>query len=360
MPFYFTGSECRKFGRIALFSQEKEDALRLFCGTINARSDWKQWQEFEYAIDSVDGSFFFRAKWHKETVVHVDRDFTTAIFDRKCNETELINLLFHVFRYYLIKQGNVCAHGAAIVNHGAGVLFCGLPGAGKSTQANLWNQHTDSWGLNYDKPAILFEHDNAFVAGTPWSGKENRYINHKVPLHAIVFVNQDSRNYVQRLSQVEAYALIRSNFMTFPISEEMAEHYDDIILRLVATVPVYNLYATISEEAVEVVYSKLFPEYDYLQEKGQRKAMRICDGFKLRKVADEWIVIPRGAHALSFNGSVLLNDTGAFVYQKLEAGITFEQLVSEVASEYLIDMDVATRDVTAFLEMLRTEGMLEE
>ncbi|MBE5790532.1 MAG: PqqD family peptide modification chaperone [Clostridiales bacterium] len=360
MYFNFSGYNLYQIRRIAMFSDGTGNALRLFCCEFDVPNTWYHWKEFDYSFDESNEYVFFRLNSRSKTFIRANRKFSQAVISKNFDKFDLLSLLFYVYRYYLIRQGNVSAHGAVVVNSGQGILFCGVSGAGKSTQANLWCEHTNSWCLNYDKPSVIFDKNDIFVAGSPWSGKEDRFIKHKVPLKAIVFVNKDSDNRIYQLTQAEAYALVHLNYMTFPICDEISDEYDDIIMKLISSVPVYSLHATISEEAVETTYNELFHMNKYLEEKGRKKVMKIREGFKLRQVADEWIVIPRGAHALSFNGAVLLNETGAFIYKKLELGITLEQMVAEVASEYLLELEVAKRDVMMFVDMLKNEGMLED
>lgn len=52
--------------------------------------------------------------------------------------------------------------------------------------------------------------------------------------------------------------------------------------------------------------------------------MKIKDGFILRKVPGMNLVMPTGKNVKTFNGSLMLNDTGAFVFEHLQKGNTPE------------------------------------
>ena len=50
--------------------------------------------------------------------------------------------------------------------------------------------------------------------------------------------------------------------------------------------------------------------------------MKIKEGFILRNVAGSNVVVPVGQATVDFNGMMSLNDTGAFLFDKLTKGIT--------------------------------------
>lgn len=120
-------------------------------------------------------------------------------------EFDALNLLLLAYKYRMIATGNILMHSAAVIHRGSGILFCGMSGAGKSTQAGLWNRHLKAWALNFDQPCVLMDKDDVVVHGSPWSGKERCYINSCAPLKAIVFVEQADVNEALLLSEAEAF-----------------------------------------------------------------------------------------------------------------------------------------------------------
>ena len=65
--------------------------------------------------------------------------------------------------------------------------------------------------------------------------------------------------------------------------------------------------------------------------------MKIKEGFILRNVAGSNVVVPVGQATVDFNGMMSLNDTGAFLFDKLTKGTTEEQLIRDLMDEYSID-----------------------
>lgn len=87
--------------------------------------------------------------------------------------------------------------------------------------------------------------------------------------------------------------------------------------------------------------------------------MKIKDGFLLRKVAGQDVVLPAG-DTLNLNMMITLNDTGAFLWEKLQTETTQEILVDALLAEYDVDRDTAAAAVAAFVRKLEDNGFLAE
>ena len=85
--------------------------------------------------------------------------------------------------------------------------------------------------------------------------------------------------------------------------------------------------------------------------------MKLKEGFLLREIAGETVVLPTGDD-LDLNMMITLNETGKFLWQRLEQGAEEAELVEAVLSEYDIDAEGAKRHVRAFLEKLNEFGFL--
>lgn len=88
--------------------------------------------------------------------------------------------------------------------------------------------------------------------------------------------------------------------------------------------------------------------------------MKIKEGFLLREIAGSWIVVPMGQRVVEFNGLISLNDSGAYLWRKLEENIGGEEeLVTLLTNEYDVDEDTARLDVNEFLASIREKGLVE-
>ena len=88
--------------------------------------------------------------------------------------------------------------------------------------------------------------------------------------------------------------------------------------------------------------------------------MKIKSDFILRKMDDMSIVVAVGESAKAFNGVINLNPTAVFMWEKLSAGCTEQELVDAVLAEYDAPREVVAADVARLLEKLRAENILDE
>lgn len=89
--------------------------------------------------------------------------------------------------------------------------------------------------------------------------------------------------------------------------------------------------------------------------------MKIAEGFLLRKVANQSVVMPMGKKAFDFNRAITLNETAAFLWSILEKeDATKEQLIEKLRAEYDVDEATAENDIDKFLNKLRENGLLNE
>lgn len=88
--------------------------------------------------------------------------------------------------------------------------------------------------------------------------------------------------------------------------------------------------------------------------------MRLKDGFMLKKILDDYIVVPTGDNIVDFAVAVSLNETGAFLWQQLESEKSIEELAEALACEYDIASEEIIDDVVEFAELLRVRNFLVE
>lgn len=88
--------------------------------------------------------------------------------------------------------------------------------------------------------------------------------------------------------------------------------------------------------------------------------MKTKKGFMLRKVAEKHIVVPIGKASVEFNGLITLNETGAFLWERLQRGATEESLLADILAEYDVDEATAKAGIEAFLNTARGAGLIDE
>lgn len=80
--------------------------------------------------------------------------------------------------------------------------------------------------------------------------------------------------------------------------------------------------------------------------------MKIKNGFMLRNIAGNNLIIGVGEAASVLNGVVTLNETGVFLWNLLVKGCEIEELILALMDEYEVSEQVATADVNSFVNKL--------
>lgn len=88
--------------------------------------------------------------------------------------------------------------------------------------------------------------------------------------------------------------------------------------------------------------------------------MRIKEGFVLREVAGNNVVIGIGKTMQDFNGVLTLSNSGSLLWKKLENGATEDELLNTILDEYDVDTQTAKNDIESFLDKIRSINLLEE
>lgn len=87
--------------------------------------------------------------------------------------------------------------------------------------------------------------------------------------------------------------------------------------------------------------------------------MKISKEFVLREIAGVYVIVPTGEAAFRFQGLITVNDTGAFLWNKLQEGEKTEaDLTDALCNEYETDRTEAAGDVAEFLRTLREHNIL--
>ena len=89
--------------------------------------------------------------------------------------------------------------------------------------------------------------------------------------------------------------------------------------------------------------------------------MRIKNGFVLREVCGEQVIMGEGIGALDFGKLLCLNETAAFLWNSaVEQGdFTVETLTDDLCEEYEVERDRALSDVRAIVDSWQKVNVLE-
>ena len=85
--------------------------------------------------------------------------------------------------------------------------------------------------------------------------------------------------------------------------------------------------------------------------------MKVKDGFVMRQVAGDWVVLPVDAE-LNFNGMITLNETGGTLWNCLQQEVELQDLTNALLAEYEVDEPTAAACAARFVEKLKELKLL--
>ena len=86
--------------------------------------------------------------------------------------------------------------------------------------------------------------------------------------------------------------------------------------------------------------------------------MKLKDGFVLQDVFGQMVALPVDAD-IDMDAIIKLNETGAFLWERLQNETTEDELTAALLGEYKVDEATARRSVQRFVGKLRDNGYLE-
>ena len=175
--------------------------------------------------------------------------------------SQLHNSFFHLgFEAVLVHEGRLCLHASCVETHLGGILFSGVSGIGKSTQADLWCKYRNATQINGDRPILSRTQDGWLAWGSPYAGSSHYHINRSCPVTAIVMLKQAATCSLRKLSVPEAFRAVWAGLPLHSWNRKLMETASDLTLELISTVPVYEFSCTPDEQAVDYLEQELGKE----------------------------------------------------------------------------------------------------
>ena len=88
--------------------------------------------------------------------------------------------------------------------------------------------------------------------------------------------------------------------------------------------------------------------------------MKIKEGFLLREMVGQWVVVPIGNTVIDFNRIITLTPSAALLWKELEEGVdNTSKLVDVILGEYEVNEETAKQDCEEFIGKLKDQDMLE-
>ena len=218
--------------------------------------------QWEYELwTSVNGNrsyyLFFPEVEGAVIKVDFDKTFKNIVFnayDVKKNlniddSAFFFNTLSHIFHFIALKNGSLVYHSSSVSHKGRGIAFSADSGVGKSTHTSLWMKYiSDCEYINDDTPLIYKQDDKIYISGTPFAGTSGINNNISVPLRAIVFLQRDKENFIEKITTLQAFPLMMEQIKT-PFDTELVDCALSIIGDILKNVSIYKLRCNMEPEA---------------------------------------------------------------------------------------------------------------
>lgn len=87
--------------------------------------------------------------------------------------------------------------------------------------------------------------------------------------------------------------------------------------------------------------------------------IKIKEGFKLCPVGDEFVVVAQGAENIDFSKVISLNESGAYLWNRIYDREFDASLLAELLQEhYDVDPAIALSDSEVFIERMKNAGVI--
>lgn len=89
--------------------------------------------------------------------------------------------------------------------------------------------------------------------------------------------------------------------------------------------------------------------------------MRIKDGFTLRTICGEHVVIGEGLAQVNFNKMLSLNGSAAYLWEQVQGkDFTVEDLVTLLTDKYEVSADQARQDALKLVQVWQEQGVAQD
>lgn len=170
----------------------------------------------------------------------------------------LNNALMLIFAFAGSFHDTLLIHASLVRHNGYGYAFTAKSGTGKSTQVSMWLKYIPGCDLmNDDNPIVRVIDGEAYIYGSPWSGKTPCYRNIKARLGAITQIKRAKENHVEKVSPVEAFAYLLPACSSMKWDKVIFGNICNTITKIIETSPIYILHCLPNKEAAEICSKEL-------------------------------------------------------------------------------------------------------
>ena len=214
-----------------------------------------------HGIEFAEGTgphFLRRASASSQEVLFANEDWTRATVFCDQYEDESYSLPLAALCARLAYFQAFLLHGSLAELEGEGVVFTGFSGVGKTTQAQLWEKYLNATIINGDKLFLRVVDGQAVGYGIPWKGSSPYCLNRKVPVKAIVALQQAKENSIEKLDSLACMEYFMPHIFLPHWDSNCLSKALDAFDTILGSTPVYLLKCRPDEDAVlmtkEMIY----------------------------------------------------------------------------------------------------------
>jgi hypothetical protein len=178
--------------------------------------------------------------------------------DSNCTNAVLSELLVVGFYSHISLQKALLLHASAVYYKKKAVIFTAASGVGKTTQAELWQEHKDAAIMNGDKVFLTKESEKIVAWGSPWNGSSPYAQNIGAEVAAIVVLEQAEENNIRKLSGMELLEKFASHVFIPGWDSRCESAVLDFLDEVLAGTDVYLLRCGPNEDAVTLLENTIF------------------------------------------------------------------------------------------------------
>lgn len=171
----------------------------------------------------------------------------------------LENAVMVAFTYAGAYRNVLMLHASVAVVDGRAFAFLGSSGTGKSTHCELWLKYIPgAERLNDDNPIMeLLPNGEAWIFGTPWSGKTPVYKNEGYRAGGLLRLHQGPRNSICRLDVLRGYASLCGSLSMMVWDRESQAAINSTVNKVLPQVPCYDMVCLPDEDAARMSYATM-------------------------------------------------------------------------------------------------------
>lgn len=339
---------------------EQEPQMRLECSKTSWGNESQIKTSFHaetFMISQLSSGDWLYEYCDDSSKMIVSKDYSKLIYYRAEQEDKdaLLNLVRLAVQCRLIMEGNLILHASCFAIEDKAVAFTAKSGVGKSTRANIWVQKLGAEQISGDRPCIDVK--NLMFFGAPWDGKEQIFRSVCYPIQGICQIRRAPFSRLRYLNKKQAIAVLMEQLFIPMWDTELTFIAMTLMHRLLNKMKLIRLFCDQTEEAAKEVKEILLyhPEQIYKEDMD----MKMKDGFVVRNVVGEYMVMPVGENISKFEGTVVINELSAFVLEHMKEPISREDLLALILEEYEVEEETAKKDLEVLLDKFSAFGLIE-